>query len=113
MAEGTLNKQPGAPVRGSSTGRPIMVLLDVLGQRWTLRILWELREQRCTFRSLQERCGMSPTVLNRRLKELRSLEIVDHAAGGYGLTRSGQELGAELLRLTAWAERWAASLTTR
>ncbi len=88
-----------------------MVLLDVLGQRWTLRILWELRERRCTFRDLQERCGdVSPTVLNRRLKELRSLEIVDHDAGGYGLTRAGDELGAELMRLMAWSERWAASL---
>ena len=32
-------------VRGSRSGRPIMALLDLLGRRWTLRILWELREQ--------------------------------------------------------------------
>jgi DNA-binding HxlR family transcriptional regulator len=31
-------------VRGSKSGRPIMALLDLLGRRWTLRILWELRE---------------------------------------------------------------------
>ena len=45
-------KQPAAAkkrrVRGSTTGRPIMVLLDLLGRRWTLRILWELREQTLT-----------------------------------------------------------------
>ena len=29
-------------VRGSRTGRRIMALLDLLGRRWTLRILWEL-----------------------------------------------------------------------
>ena len=28
-------------VRGSRTGRPIMVVLDVLGRRWALRVLWE------------------------------------------------------------------------
>ena len=33
-------KSPGQKVRGSQSGRPIMVLLDVLGQRWTLRVLW-------------------------------------------------------------------------
>jgi len=36
--------RPGRPVRGSRTGRPIMALLDLLGRRWVLRILWELRE---------------------------------------------------------------------
>ena len=30
------------PVRGSRTGRPVMVLLDLLGRRMALRILWEL-----------------------------------------------------------------------
>ena len=34
---------PGKPVRGSKTGRPIMALLDLLGRRWALRVLWELR----------------------------------------------------------------------
>jgi DNA-binding HxlR family transcriptional regulator len=33
-------------VRGSRTGRPVMALLDLLGRRWTLRIVWELREDR-------------------------------------------------------------------
>ena len=31
--------KPGRRVRGSSTGRPIMALLDLLGRRMTLRIL--------------------------------------------------------------------------
>ena len=59
-------------VRGSRTGRPIMALLDLLGRRWTLRIIWELRSTRATFRALREACGNpSPTVLNERLRELR------------------------------------------
>ena len=55
-------------VRGSKTGRPIMRLLDVLGKRWTLQVLWELRDERLTFRELRERCDdVSPTSLNHRL----------------------------------------------
>jgi DNA-binding HxlR family transcriptional regulator len=104
-------KKPGKAVRGSTSGRPIMVLFDILGQRWTLRILWELRESRCTFRELQQRCGeISPTILNRRLKDLRTLHILDHDKQGYGLTQSGQDLGARLMELNAWSQRWAATL---
>ena len=43
-------------VRGSRTGRPIMALLDLLGRRWTLRIMWELREGSLTSRALRTAC---------------------------------------------------------
>ena len=88
-----------------------MVLLDVLGQRWVLRILWELRAGRLKFRELQARCdGVSPTILNQRLKQLRDLAIVDSQSDGYGLTESGLALARELARLNGWAERWGAAL---
>lgn len=88
-----------------------MVLLDVLGQRWTLRILWELKDSRLTFRELQERCGgVSPTVLNERLKTLRELKLLDHGADGYGPTPQGTSLGRELMRLSRWSEQWARAL---
>ena len=45
---------PGRRVRGSAAGRPIMALLDLLGRRMSLRILWELRDDRLTFRALQQ-----------------------------------------------------------
>src|SRR3954447_26692687 len=78
---------PGRPVRGSATGRPIMALLDLLGRRWALRVIWELREGPLQFRTLQERCaGMSSSVLNQRLHELRTAEVVELADGGYQLT---------------------------
>src|ERR1035438_10591410 len=75
-------------VRGSTTGRPIMVLLDLLGRRWSLRILWELREQTLTSRALRAACDeASPTVLQARLSELREAGLVELAAtGGYGPT---------------------------
>jgi len=57
----------GTPVRGSTTGRPIMVVLDLLGRRGALRILWELRGEPLTFRALQAACGSNPGLLNTRL----------------------------------------------
>ena len=102
---------PGQPVRGSTSGRPLMVLLDLLGQRWTLRILWELRDAPASFRVLQERCeGLSPSVLNARLKRLRELGLIERAAGGYALTAWGRDLGQHFAGLDAWAMRWAAQL---
>jgi DNA-binding HxlR family transcriptional regulator len=48
---------PGKPVRGSRSGQPIMALLDLLGRRWAMRVIWELRESTLSFRQLQEACG--------------------------------------------------------
>lgn len=101
--------RPGRPVRGSRTGRPIMALLDLLGRRWAIRVIWELREARLTFRALQESCdGVSPTVLNERLRELRESRLVDLAdSEGYGLTPLGRELLTALSPLAEWSKRWA------
>ncbi len=100
---------PGRKVRGSRTGRPVMAALDLLGRRWILRILWELREEPLTFRALRERCdGVSPTSLNLRLGDLRQAGIVEHDdESGYHLTPLGRELLEALRPLSAWSERWA------
>jgi DNA-binding HxlR family transcriptional regulator len=85
-----------------------MALLDLLGRRWALRILWELRKDPLTFRELQARCGgMSPSVLNSRLSELREAGIVEGGEEGYALTREGRRLLKDLAPLQRWAERWA------
>jgi DNA-binding HxlR family transcriptional regulator len=85
-----------------------MVLLDLLGRRWTLRILWELRRGPFTFADLQARCDtMSPSVLNQRISELREARIIAHSAGGYRLTSEGESLLASIAPLDDWARRWA------
>lgn len=85
-----------------------MLLLDVLGQRWTLRILWELRDGACTFRDLRARCDeVSPTLLNQRLKRLRELHLVHLGDSGFELTPDGTTLSKHLLNLFAWAETWS------
>jgi DNA-binding HxlR family transcriptional regulator len=100
-------------VRGSRTGRPIMVLLDLLGRRWTLRIVWELRDEARRFRDLQDAIGASPTVINTRLAELREARLVrlDEQAG-YRLTPLGEELLRLFLPLHAWSEKWARAAAT-
>lgn len=104
--------KPGRAVRGSSTGRPVMVLLDLLGRRWVLRVLWELRGEALNFRALQAACGgISPSVLNTRLAELREASLVDLLPDeGYALTRQGRELLTQLTPLASWSEKWAKSL---
>jgi DNA-binding HxlR family transcriptional regulator len=97
-------------VRGSRTGRPIMVLLDLLGRRWTLRIIWELREEPKRFRELQDLIGASPTIINTRLAELRAAKLVQlDEETGYRLTTLGEELLRLLLPLHMWSEKWVKS----
>lgn len=102
--------RPGRLARGT-TGRPIMVLLDLLGRRMTLRILWELRgKEPLTFRALQDAAETNPSVLNTRLAELREAGIVAHDGAGYALTAAGRELLARFLPLQKWADDWASGL---
>lgn len=102
--------RPGRPVRGSASGEPIMALLDLLGRRWALRVIWELRDgEPVTFRALQQRCGgVSSSVLTQRTAELRAAGAIEAAEGGYRLTGEGRELLAAYPPLAAWAARWAA-----
>jgi len=88
-----------------------MAALDLLGRRWTLRVLWELRDgSAASFRELRERCdSMSTSVLNQRLAELREAGLVDTGAGGYSLTKQGGDLQEALTPLDAWAKRWKAA----
>jgi DNA-binding HxlR family transcriptional regulator len=103
---------PSRRVRGSTTGRPIMALLDLLGRRMALRILWELRAESLTFRALQQAAETNPSVLNARLSELREARIVAHGPQGYCLTQPGERLLQVLLPLHLWADEWAQVLKT-
>ena len=85
-----------------------MALLDLLGRRWSLRILWELYDSSpMTFRELRDRCDdLSPSVLNSRLKELRGARIVELGDDGFGLTDDGRELMRLFKPVSGWAKRW-------
>ena len=87
----------------------MLALLDLLGRRWALRILWELRQQPATFQELQRRCdSMSTSVLSQRLAELRDAQLVEKDPdGGYALTESGLRLLARLDGIDEWTQEWA------
>jgi DNA-binding HxlR family transcriptional regulator len=86
-----------------------MSALDLFGRRWSLRVLWELRDGPVGARALVERCsGVSTSVLYERLRELADVGLVTRDdVGAYALTQLGTELGSALAPLEAWAERWA------
>lgn len=102
---------PGRPVRGSTSGRPVMAALDLLGRRWTLRIIWELHRGGgpIGFRDLQRRCDdMSSSVLSTRLTELREAGITTSTAhSAWHLTPLGDDLVTAMGPLLDWSRSWA------
>jgi DNA-binding HxlR family transcriptional regulator len=87
-----------------------MAAMDLLGRRWSLRILWELRDGAVGPRSLLARCdGLSSSVLYTRLRELNEAGLVTLADDGYALTDLGASLRAALDPLDAWATTWASA----
>jgi DNA-binding HxlR family transcriptional regulator len=105
--------RPGQPVRGSTTGRPLMAALDLLGRRWALRVLWELRDGPIGPRDLRERCdAMSSSVLYERLRELTAAGLVNRRDDDrYELTPIGRSLSVAIAPLDDWANSWATSST--
>jgi DNA-binding HxlR family transcriptional regulator len=95
-------------VAESSSSRPIMQLIDLLGTKWIMRILWEMNSGPWTFRELQDRCGgISPTMINSRMKDLIAENLVDKdSPSGYKLTVLGKELVMLFSPLNQWAEEW-------
>ena len=102
----------GQPVRGSESGKPMMALLDLLGRRWAMGVLWQLCQGGpCTFRQLQQRCeSISPAVLNARLKELRTALLVERSGEGYQPTALGEQLVAHIKPFSQFASGWAEAL---
>jgi DNA-binding HxlR family transcriptional regulator len=102
---------PGKPVRGSVRGIPIMAIFDLLGRSWSLGVVWQLQDGPLTFRELQEKCEyMSPTILNKRTKELREAKIIDKDIHGYILTQQGYTLIEVIRPLGDWARQWEKTL---
>jgi DNA-binding HxlR family transcriptional regulator len=91
-----------------------MAALDLLGRRWSLRVLWELRDGPLGFRDLQQACDdMSSSVLRQRLVELDDARLTRRTADGLNeLTPLGRDLGRAIDPLTSWAARWQRSLGT-
>ncbi len=89
-----------------TTTKPIERALDVLGRRWAMRLIWELRRSTLTFSELRERTGISPSVLSARLGELVEAGILERDSGRrYRLSGRGRELARILYDVNRWAEQ--------
>lgn len=103
--------KPGKPVRGSTSGSPVMAIFDLLGRRWAMGIIWQLSGGPLPFNELQSRCNsISPTILSTRIKDLTEAKLLERTLDGYQLTKSGRELFDIIEPFKDWARRWSSQL---
>ena len=85
--------------------RAVESVLELLGRRWALRLVWELRRSTLSFSELRGRTGISPSVLSARLRELVDSGVLERDGGRrYRLSGRGRELARILYELNRWAE---------
>src|SRR5689334_8025184 len=86
--------------------RPVEDALELLGRRWALRLVWELRRSALSFSELRSRTAISPSVLSARLGELVDAGVLERdGARRYRLSGRGRELARILYDLNRWAEQ--------
>jgi DNA-binding HxlR family transcriptional regulator len=89
-----------------TSSRPVEAALDLLGRRWALRLVWELRRSTLSFSELRQRTGISPSVLSARLRELVEAGVLEQdGVRRYRLSGRGRELARLLYELNRWAEQ--------
>jgi DNA-binding HxlR family transcriptional regulator len=105
MSDRVEDEVPPSKPQTAGKDAAVLALFDVLGRRWALRVLWELRAGGMTYRELAARVpDMSTSVLTQRLRDLRDAGLAEHHHGaGYRVTPHGRELLAHLERLRDWA----------
>lgn len=89
-----------------------MATFDLLGRRWAIAVLWQLRAGPIGFRDLRRALpGISTGVLSTRLQEFVAVTVAStDPAGKYRLTPLGGELLYSLAPLHAWSHNWARQL---
>jgi DNA-binding HxlR family transcriptional regulator len=99
----------------SKENAAISQLLALLESRYSIRVLWALKDGHAqTFRLLQDSVGgITPNTLNTRIKELREAGLVNHGKEGYVLTPPGADLMKRLGDLPAFASKWSANMAKK
>jgi DNA-binding HxlR family transcriptional regulator len=90
--------------------------LNVLGQKWVMRIIRVLGERTQRFCELQDALGgANSATLSQRLKMLEDEGLVQRRAISavppwveYSLTDKGSDLRGAIAGIDRWADRWAA-----
>ena len=94
---------------------PVARALDVIGEKWSLLILRDLkRKGPLRFQELEQGLpGVAPNTLSARLKALEAQGVIaarlyerHPPRYEYFLTEKGQALGPVLKALRAWGERF-------
>jgi DNA-binding HxlR family transcriptional regulator len=95
---------------------PVAMAAEVFCSRWTALVLREMFCGTTRFNDLRRGVPrMSPSLLSRRLTELREAGIIDEVATGskghteYRLTEAGEELKPIVMALGFWGQRWVDS----
>ena len=93
---------------------PIADALDIIGERWTLRVLCELGSGVTRFEEIQVNTGAPRSTLSLRLRKLEEYRLVERRRyrehpprDEYALTPTGQDLRPVLRSLRQWGERYA------
>src|SRR5688500_597807 len=89
--------------------------LNILGQKWVLRIVRELGLRTQRFCELQDALGgANSATLSQRLKLLEDEGLIDRRAVSetppwveYSLTQKGIDLRRAIAGIDRWADRWA------
>ena len=118
-----LQHQPSATPRSRAERRAAALraecaataALNVLGQKWVLRIIRALGDETQRFCELQDALGgANSATLSQRLKLLEDEGLIDrHTVSTvppwveYSLTDKGADLGRAITGIDRWAERWA------
>ena len=94
----------GFAVGGREAG--VYAAMDLLGQRWVLRVIWELEPGPLGFLELRRRMGnCSSSMLADRLATLSQAEIVTKLPNkSYELTSRGAQLGEALEHVWTWVD---------
>ena len=93
---------------------PVSKATEIIGEKWTLLILRELLMGTSRFNDFQRSMSrISPTVLNKRLKQLEEKGVVlkkrlsGQKGFEYRLTAMGKELEPLIEQVAIWGQRWA------
>lgn len=88
--------------------------LQIIGDKWTARILVELSKSQATFTELEGALdGISPRTLSQRLDKLDSEDVItkskycEHPPRyRYQITKKGRELHGVLRQMADWGARY-------
>lgn len=95
---------------------PVAMAAEIVCSKWTPLVLRELLVGPARFNDLRRGVPkMSPTLLSKRLKELKEAGVISARTKGpggmaeYKLTAAGEDLSDVIMSLGNWGQRWIES----